>query len=229
MTKVKVATPVGELHWCSIKGQGKLNYNQDGYVYQASVFLSGEKAEELKAKIDEVIGTIPKGKNLKSSGYKDVYKSEEGKYFCESGNRSAGDGDEKTEFTCFTFTTRTTYEDGRPTIISIYNSGKKTEANPSGKPKKINLGDRGIGNGSLGAISGTLHRNENGKDISCSLFLKAIQITKYIEYSGDAGFDSQEDGDFEDVESDGTEGFAEDTTQEEKPAKEAKSKAKPRL
>jgi len=220
--KVKVVTPVGELWYCQIAGQGKKNYNEDGYVYTATVHLTGEAAEGLKAKIDEVLGDPPKGKKVKSVGYRDVYKAPDGKFFTETSNREAGEDDVKTDITAFTFSTNTTFDDGRTKQISVYNAGK-----PNEKPKKVNLGGRGIGNGSRGAISGIMQRFESGKDVGVSLFLNAVQITKYIEYSGDSGFDSQEDGDFEDVESDGTEGFAEEATQEEKPVKT--TKAKPRL
>lgn len=222
--KVKVVTPVGELWYCQIAGQGKKNYNEDGYVYTATVHLTGDAAESLKDKIDEVLGEVPKGKTIKSVGYREVFKAADGKFFSETKNRKFGDedGDEKTDRTAFTFSTNTTFDDGRTAKVDVYNSGKGLP-----KPKKIDLGSRGIGNGSLGAISGVMERFEKGKEVGVSLFLKAVQITKYIEYSGDAGFDSQEDGDFEDVESDGTEQFAEDTTTEEKPAKT--TKAKPRL
>lgn len=226
--KVKVVTPVGELHWCNISGTGKKNYNEDGFVYTATIFLKGEAAEKLQAEIDAVLGDVPKNKKLKSKGYRDVYKNPEGKYFVETGNREATEDDTPTDLVAFQFTTNTTLPDGRQSKIDVYNSGKKTEANPSGKPQKINLGSRGIGNGSLGAISGVLKKNDTAKDVSISLFLKAIQLTKYIEYSGDAGFDAQEDGEFDGVESDGTEEFSSPEKEEDK-AEPKKSKARPKI
>ena len=106
------------------------------------------------------------------------------------------------------------------------------------KAGKISLGDKKIGNGSVGRISGKMKRNENGKDISVSLFLNGVQINKFVEYVDDGGFEADDDEDgFMGVEEDGTEGFAEDTSNdtsdaaenESKPAGKSKGKAKPRL
>lgn len=213
----KVVTPVGELHWVNIQGQGKQNYNQDGYNYVATVHLTGEDAEGLKAKIDEVLGDVPKGKTVKSTGYRQLFKDKEGTL--RSPNKEGKimvDGEditaecELTDIWAFTFTTGTTYADGKTKQINVYNA----------KSKKVDMGERQIGNGSEGAISGKMRRFERGKEIGVSLFLHAVQLTKFEAYEGDAGFEEQE-GDFDGV--DETDGDFE--TQSEG----SSEKSKPRL
>lgn len=208
---VPVTTPKGELHYVNISGQGKENYNEDGYEYTATVYIPKADCQELMAKCDEVIGEVPKGKNLKSKGYRELLKDEEGKLFFPTSNRSEG---EPSGIIAFPFKTGTTFADGKTKKISVFNKDAQ----------KINLGDRKIGNGSIGKISGKLKRNENGKDISCSLYLHAIQLTKFVEYVDDAGFEAEE-GDFEGVEDEETGFQTEPEETSEAPAK----KAKPRL
>jgi hypothetical protein len=219
--QIPVTSPVGELHWVNISGQGKQNYNEDGYNYVATVFLGGDKAEALKAKVDDVLGDVPKGKTVKSTGYRKLYKDAEGTLRAPNkdgkilvdGVDIFGDCEE-TDMYAFQFTTRTTFADGKTKKISVYNKDAK----------KVELGDRKVGNGSIGAISGKMERFERGKEVGVSLYLNAIQLTKFTEYSGDAGFEAQE-GDFESVEDEET-GFTGETESEAAaPAK----KAKPRL
>lgn len=224
---IKVTTPKGELHWVNISGQGKENYNQDGYNYVATIHLAGEAAEGLKAKIDEVLGEVPKGKTIKSTGYRKVYKDSDGKLFSptkvrtirtEAGTDEDGNAygpDEETDIMAFTFTTRTTYGDGKPKEVKVYNKDAK----------RVNLGDRKVGNGSEGCISGKMERFERGKEVGVSLFLNAIQLTKFTEYAEDAGFD-QQDGEFDGV-SDEETGFTGETDTET--AAPAKEKPKPRI
>lgn len=212
MSKENYVTPPGELKWVNITGQGKENYNQDGYEYVATIKLSGEHATNLIEKIDEVTGPIPAGKTKGSARYKQLYKNSEGELYTvneEVEGRSASDG-KPTDSYEFTFATNVVFPDGRPTKIGVYNAAAK----------KIDLGDRLIGNGTIGAISGQIKQYTNGKRIGASLYLKSIQIIKFEEYSGDAGFESQ-DGDFEgfvDEES----GFA--TQAEDNPPKKKKPK-----
>lgn len=185
-----VVTPVGELHFVNISGKGKENYNGDGYNYVATIYLSGEKAEGLKSKILEVLGEVPKGVELRSTGFRRILKDAEGNLFAETSKKKEG---EDTGITAFTFQTRTTFEDGRPTTVNVYNKDAK----------KVDLGGRMIGNGSEGAISGKMQRFEAGpksaRECGVSLFLNAIQLTKFVEYSGTAGFEAQE-GEFTAIE-----------------------------
>lgn len=184
---IPVVTPVGSLNYVQISGQGKQNYNEDGYVYVATVHLTGDKAEALKAKLDDVLGEIAKGENLKSRGYRELMEDEDGIYTPTSNTKERDANAKPTGITAFTFSTATTFSDGKPKKISVYNSAVP-------KPQKINLGDKKIGNGSEGAISGNLKRYKKGKDVGVSLFLNSVQLVKFVEYTEDAGFEGVEGG-----------------------------------
>lgn len=183
---IPIVTPVGELHYVNISGQGKQNYNEDGYNYVATLYLDEETSEPLREKIDEIIGEIPKGKNLKSRGYRELLGDDEGIYTPTANTKERDANAKRTGIYAFSFATATTFSDGKVKKISVYNS-----ANP---PSRINLGDKKIGNGSKGAISGRLQRYEKGKDIGISLFLNAVQLKDFKEYVDDAGFVAQEGG-----------------------------------
>lgn len=217
---IKVNTPVGDLQYVQISGQGKLNYNEDGYVYVATINLTGDAAEELKAKCDEVLGDLAKGENLKSRGYRELMKDEEGIYTPTSNTKERDAKAEATGIYAFTFSTSTTFGDGKQKKVSVYNAAAA----------RINLGDKKIGNGSKGAISGNLQRYKKGKDVGVSLFLNAIQLVDFKEYVDDAGFGVVEGG------FTGTgEEFNPNTAEVEtvstdtKPAQETKPKSKPKL
>lgn len=197
---VKVVTPIGELHYVQIEGQGKEKYDKEkGYEYVATLYLSSERSEPLRKQMDEVVGEIKKGESLKSKGYRQLMKDKDGKIFTPTNkNKERQEDAELIDMYGFTFKTSTVYKDGKdgptkPKVIGVYDSGNKTLGI---KPKKISLQGKKIGNGSEGAISGTLQRSVYKGEVSCSLYLNSIQLTKFIEYDGDAGFEAQ-DGEFE--------------------------------
>lgn len=223
---VNVVTPIGELHWVNISGQGKQNFNKDGHEYVATLYLEGEPAEELKGKIDAVVANPPAGAELKSPGYKELMADKDGKLYAPNKNGKVVvkvDGEKKditkeckkSGIWAFTFRTGVEFKDGKPKVINVFNCAKP--------PQKVNLGERRIGNGTRGAISGRLRMYENGGDYGVSLFLHAVQITNFKEFEGGAGFEEQE-GDFY--------GF-DDGDSFEAPSEEgattSSTKAKPRL
>lgn len=185
---IKIITPVGPLSWVQITGQGKLNYNEDGYNYVSTLTLDKKTAEPLIAQIDEIAKGCPADKKFKSNGYRAVFVDKDGNQFVETDNRSfdAKAGDKETDLLAFSFATRTKFDDGKPTVIGVYNA----------KGDKVVLGDRLIGNGTIGSVSAKGKVYVNGKNTGVSLYLKAIQIVKYVPYDGDAGFaavDADED------------------------------------
>jgi len=220
---IKVVTPVGELHYVNITGQGKLNYNEDGYDYVATLHLKKdtEGCIKLTKAIDELAATIDTDKyELQTVGYKELIQNAEGKIFTPAADYEAEKGDEPTGIIAFAFKTNVTFPDGRPTVISVFNKDAQ----------KVSMGDRLIGNGSKGAISGAMKVYINKKKAGISLFLKSIQLTEYVAYEGNAGFDKQEDGSFvapEDAET----GFTGKAEGDATPVASTKSevKAKPRL
>lgn len=186
---IPIVTPIGKLYYVQITGQGKKNYNEDGFVFTATLHLTGDKAEALKAKIGEVLGEVAKDEHLKSLGYKELLEDDEGVYTPSSKTTERDKSAKPTGITSFSFSTSTVIgEEKKPKKISVYNS-----AFP--KPQKLNLGDKTIGNGSEGAISGTMKRYKQKKGaVGVSLFLNAVQLSKFIEYTEDAGFSGVEGG-----------------------------------
>jgi len=187
MAKQKIKTPVGELRWVFITGDGKdQSEARDGSKMQkmASIVFKKDdpKCKELQAKINEVWEEwkaekrLPAAKKPKSLGYKELEDKETG---------------EPTGEIMFTFKTNSFYPDGKPNIVTTYNAkGQKVEL-----PEDIR-----IGNGSIGIIFGTAAGYEYAKQYGISLYLTAIQIAKLVEVQPDIETeDLSEVGDFESV------------------------------
>ena len=187
-----IVTPVGELWYVNITGQGKENYNEDGYDYVATVNLTGEAAEATKAKIEAELGEIPKDAKgnptliVKSRGWRELLKDADGVYTPTQKTVERDKKAEKTGIFAFTFKTGVTFEDGRTKKVAVYNKDAQ----------KVEMGNLLIGNGSKGAISGKMERVVRKDEVMVSLYLNAVQLTEFIPYSGDAGFETQEGGSF---------------------------------
>ncbi len=216
---VNVVTPPGDLYYVNISGQGKENYNEDGFEYVASIRLEGEKAKKLIAEIDEVAKQMPKDHYLKSTGYKELVKDKDGNLRSPTKRKPKTEDEKGTGIYEFQFKTNTTFADGKPKKITVRN----------GKNQKVDLGETRVGNESYGAISGKMKGTSYKDEFSVSLYLNAIQLIRLEEYVADDGFDSYEDEDdvFVGVE-DAETGF---TSQPEEEVKEEpkKEKAKPKL
>lgn len=192
-TSEHVPTKESELRWVFIDQPGKPNL-QDKMCLNATLVLktASKGCEALKTAIEDFWDeNKPSGaKKAKSFGWRDEV-----------------DDDEKpTGETSFSFWTSATWPDGKPHIIDIYNA----------KGSKIALGGKKIGNGSFGAISGVMGIYDQGVAArGVTLYLNAIQLTQFLEFSQDAGF-GEEEGDFDGVATE----F--DGTSEEEPEGEAK-------
>ena len=86
----------------------------------------------------------------------------------------------------FFFSTGTTWPDGSQKKIKVYNS----------KGSEVNLGDKKVGNGSVGRISGNMAIYDVAGNQGINLYLNSVMITKFVEYvDGDDWSDEAEDGD----------------------------------
>ncbi len=92
----------------------------------------------------------------------------------------------------FNFKTNATFADGTKNSVGIFDS----------KGKKTNLGDKLLGNGSKGRVKGVASTYESGANAGVTLYLNAIQITKFVEYEGGDSFEALKEG-----ESDGFSGI----------------------
>lgn len=211
-----VESPVGELEWVIVGGQGKLNTLNDKYYYQATLVLDSESQEckDFIAEIDQFFEDEAdkkmKKKNKKSTGY--------APHKVRTGEDEDGDPIyEETGKTAFMFKTETTFKDGNAKTIGIHNA----------KGARVALGNRKIGNGSVGRINGVIKTYDQVKDTGTSLYLNAVQLVKYIPFADGPSFDSVEDEvdaeeAFEGFEDDG------DMTPAEEPSKDD-APSKPRL
>lgn len=181
MATQKIKSPKGELRWVTITGEGKENLSCK-LQYVASVIVDEkENADFIQMIKDFWEENRPAKFNLepKSLGMYPLY--------------TKGDDSEKVEVPgklYLQFKTGTKYQDDSPKVIDIYNA----------KGKKVSLGDQSIGNGSIGIISGSMGIYENRKgnailSAGVTLYLDAIQLTKFVPYERDAGFEAQDDED----------------------------------
>jgi hypothetical protein len=179
----KIETPRGSLEWVTITGEGKANLSGT-LQYLANIVLEGADAEALEQQLrDYWEEHKPKdiGKKLpKSLGvYQHTVKGADGEKV-ETGKK------------VFAFKTGITYKSGDPKVVAVYNS----------KGQKVSLGQKKIGNGSIGRIAGAMgiYENRGPKgilvDAGVTLYLDAIKLLKLVEFSAGSGF-STDDEDFE--------------------------------
>lgn len=205
-----IETPVGELEWVMISGEGKLNDLNGDYEYVATVIVEADVAEAFKAEVEAFYKeNKPKATKLKSIGF---YPHK-----VKTGEKDEDDNDimEETGKTAIRFSTKTVYPDGQTKVIKVFNKNGA----------EVSLGSKKIGNGSRGRLKGmgSLYHNKPTKETGISNYLSAVQLTKFVEYVGGDSFDQVDDdeGDFE--------GFDDSMTPVEEATEETTSKAKPRL
>lgn len=211
-----VDTPVGDLEYVMITGQGKLNDLKGEYEYTATLVLPSD-SDECKKLIEDI---------------QEIWESDRSKKFAKKEPKSLGyrphrvitgqdeDGDniyEETGKTAFSFKTQTEFKDGNAKEIKVFNA----------KGREVALGENKIGNGSRGRINGIVRYYEATSDAGVSLYLNAVQLAKFVAYTGGPNFDEIEEEDaFEGFE-DGTEALEEKSdTSEEEAKTEAKSETK---
>lgn len=214
---VKTNSPLGEFEWVTISGEGKENLN-GVFQYVVNLILEGDAAEAYKAKIDAFY------EDHKPSGKKAAEPKSTGYYPHKVATGEVDeDGDkiyEETGKTLFAFKTNVEFADGKQKKVQVYNA----------KAQKVELGEKQIGNGTIGAVSGAMGMYEvkakNGAktgEAGVTLFLNAVQIKKLVEFTMDAGFEATDDDDG------GWTGADEESGFESVDSEEATTTAKPRL
>lgn len=164
MSKQSFKTPKGNFMWAFVTGQGRKNLN--GHDEFTIQVEVPEK--DAKAAMDEITNfwndNKPKGAKEPKS----------------LGFKVVGGN------AIFTLKTKTSYADGKIKEVRIFDASAKRITMPEGMR---------IGNGSRGIASGIMSVYDAGVAArGVTLFLDAIQITKFVEYSdGNAGFDSEDD------------------------------------
>jgi hypothetical protein len=161
----KVLSPKGELFWVVISGEGKADL-QGKMRYQASVRFKTDDPQ-LKKFEQEILAfweeNKPKGvKKPFSTGIK-AEKDKDGN---------------PTGYTLINFWTSTIWtKDNSPKVINVYNA----------KAEEVKGFNKKIGNGSVGYVSGIAAiYSTNATQAGVTLYLNAVQITKFVEYTSGA-------------------------------------------
>lgn len=202
--KQKITSPKGELRYVVVNGEGKLDYDGKYREYTASIVLPKKEGKKFLKEITDYFNENKSSKcPFDEPQNKVMRKTEEGDFM-------------------FSFKTKCefTNKDGevKKTKVQITNGKNVPQELPDGV---------GIGNGSLGRITGMMDmhgntdKSEKKNTEGVSLWLNAIQISKFIKYVPDNGFDEDEEAEFESF---GDPDFSESA--EDAPKKDKKKKKK---
>lgn len=177
--KINTQSPVGDLMYVMVSGQGKENYDGDGYEFQVCVDVPNAEADKYVDEIEDFLeDNAPKAGEQASSPYKTIEDDD-----------TIPEG-----VTRFTYKTKTEFTDRKgvtkDTVVDILDS--------SGNKTKLPDGIF-IGNGSTGKAIGKLVLWERGNrkktEYGASLYLNKVQIKDFVPYEGET-VEEIEDGSF---------------------------------
>jgi hypothetical protein len=185
-----IKTPVGDLNWVFITGDGKEDLNGNAR-YSASVYFNNAaEAEPFKK---ELLAFWEANKPKGSTKAKSIGVYQEVKVLGEVGKLSQKSVTQVLDPEEFAPTGRiivsawtgTTMPDGKSKKVKTYNA----------KGAEVALGERVIGPGSRGRLAVAAQVYENGPNKGLSLYLNGIQLTKFVELTGGVDFEEvDEDG-----------------------------------
>lgn len=183
--KKRIKSPVGELRWMFITGEGRDNSEaNDGSEMQksAAVYFPEDSPEDkqMQAMINEVWESYKQeNKNIKPATQPKslARKIEKDK-----------DTDEPTGMVFYPFKTNSFFPDGKPNNIATHLANGE----------KFSLGDTRPANGSTGVIHGEAAGYEFTKQFGVTLYLKGVQFKNLKELEADLDVeDIYEEGDYQ--------------------------------
>lgn len=171
-------TPLCELRWVNISKEGAdQSMEKDGskMMKVATAIITDAQAKtnvanELNSFWDyckEELN-LKKGQAPKSLGFKELVDD---------------DGNLTGEVSLL-FKTNVTFPDGSDNVIKVLNA----------RGKEVDLGDKKIGNGSIGVIHGEVAYYDAAGSKGLTLYLKAIQLKKLVEYTANIDAEDLSDG-----------------------------------
>lgn len=186
------ALPKGELAWVFVTGDGRENYNRDGYVYTASIIWDEETGNKVIKQITEFYKSVKVEKKSQQGtlGFTfGVRIGDNDETFVKSDDIAEMESDdtdfEKTGRVQMQFQTNREFN-GKRTVVPIYNS----------KAKRVDLPEgTSIGNGSMGSLQVTIMHGTNERKQFLSRYLNGVQVTKLVEYTGANDFEAEDDDD----------------------------------
>ena len=186
-------SPIGELEWVIITGEGKEGMNEgDPNKYVANVVLSDKDAKIITKQVDD-FWAANRPKSVKTPGATGLYphsvptdeidEDTGKKVYAETGK------------TYIRMSSVTKWPDGNDKVIKVYNA----------KGAEVDLGTTKIGNGSVGRLIGkmAIYAVEHPKtkvitSAGVTFYLSSVQVGKLVEYKEETPPDEME-GDFEGV------------------------------
>lgn len=179
-----INTPKGELQWVFITGDGKKDLNGNDR-YQASLYFSEDDAGLLNFRKEvEQFWEENKPKTARKAKSIGIYlelREKVGDKITQVSITQPYDRDElePTGRVVISAWTTTTNKDGSAKKIKIFGA----------KNQEVSLGGKLIGNGSVGRLGLTMGIYENGANVGVTLYLNAIQLTKFVEYTAGSSFE----------------------------------------
>ncbi len=195
--KMTFKTPLLPLQWVSITGQGKLKMNADdngepqNYNYTATVIYPDEATMKVdKAKFDK-FWRENKPQGLTKQNY-DMFKPEMTADLDAKGNEQHDEDDAiiKKATGKWTLAAKTITHwprDGKQNVVKV----KRANGEP------LILGDRQIGNDSIGVLHGSVGINAFPGNEGLAFYLNAVQLKKFVEYTGADDVETDDLGDDE--------------------------------
>jgi len=198
-------TPLLPLSWVNIAGTGKLKMNAEdngepsNYNYTATVIYPDEESMKKDKVIFDTFWRENKPKGCTKQNYS-MFKEEMAPDLDAQGNEQHDEDDAliKKATGRWTLAAKTIThwpKDGKPNKIKVL----RANGNP------LDLGDKVIGDGSIGVIHGSIGVNAYAGNEGLAFYLNAVQLKKFVEYTGSDDVETDDLGDdegLEDVEMD---------------------------
>ena len=194
--KMSYKTPLLPLSWVTITGDGKLKMNKDGsggssdYNYTVTVTFPDEVSMKVeKAKFDK-FWRENKPAGLTKQSY-DMFKPEMTADLDANGKEQFDEDDALIKKPTGRWTlaakTLTQWPDGKANVVKVL----RANGNP------LDLGDKLIGNDSIGILHGTVGINAFPGNEGLAFYLNTIQLKKFVEYTDGDEVEAEDLGDDE--------------------------------
>ena len=181
--KLMFKTPLQELEWVSITGNGKVKMNKDpssedpkDFYYTATTVYPNEAAMKKDKAVFDKFWKENRPAGVTAQSYK-MFKPEMIPELDEAGKpREDEEGaiiKKATGRWLLAAKTVTRWPDGKPNRVKVLRG--------NGNP--LNLGEKKIGNGTIGVIHGAIGINAFAGNEGLAFYLNAIQIKKFVEYT----------------------------------------------
>ena len=198
--KLTFKTPILPLAWVNISGQGKLKMNAEdngdpaNYNYTATAVYPDEAAMKKDKAVFDKFWRENKPQGCTKQNY-DMFKPEMEPDLDDRGKEQYDEDDAliKKPTGRWTLAAKTITHwprDGKQNIVKVLR----------GNGKALDLGDRMIGEGSIGVIHGSLGINAFPGNEGLAFYLQAVQLKKFVEYVGNDNVEAEDLGEDEGME-----------------------------